>query len=76
MSVIQLLLALAVISLACAGKILDKKFPRLDKDSSRSQEIMLPMRDGTELHTVVHLPRTHIKAKGKVPTVIDRSPYG
>jgi len=75
MSVIQLLVVLAVLSLAC-GKIIDKKFPRLDKDSTRSQEIMLPMRDGVELHTVVHLPRTHIKAKGKVPTVMDRSPYG
>jgi len=44
----------------------------------RSQELMIPMRDGTELHTIVHLPRTHIDVKGggKHPTVMDRSPYG
>ena len=38
-----------------------------------SEEIMLPMRDGTKFHTVIHFPRDR---KGKFPTVIDRSPYG
>ena len=65
----QLLVTLAVISLAFAGST---KGPKDD----RSLEIMLPMRDGVELHTVVHLPREHIKVKSKVPTVMDRSPYG
>lgn len=47
-------------------------------DFKRDIEIMLPMRDGVELHTVVHLPRQHIakKKSGKYPTVMDRSPYG
>jgi len=42
-----------------------------------SLEVMLPMRDGVKLHTVVHFPRGSRRKDGnKFPTVIDRSPYG
>ncbi len=62
------LIALVVISVAIAHKLKD--------ESSRSEEIMLPMRDGVKLHTVVHLPRTKGQSKTKFPTIMDRSPYG
>ncbi len=62
---LTLLVTLLVVVCAFSKKIGDK--------DSRSAEIMLPMRDGTQLHTVVHLPREKF---GKVPTVMDRSPYG
>ena len=39
-----------------------------------SQEIMLPMRDGVKLHTIIHFPRG--RKDEKFPTLIDRSPYG
>ena len=38
-----------------------------------SEEIMLPTRDGTRLHTIIHFP---LGKKERFPTVIDRSPYG
>ena len=65
MMFLTLLVALLVVTCAFAKKLGDK--------DSRSLEIMLPMRDGTHLHTEVHLPREKF---GKVPTVMDRSPYG
>ena len=36
---------------------------------------MLPTRDGTYLHTLIYLPKG-ASSTNKVPTVIDRSPYG
>jgi predicted acyl esterase len=52
-------------------------FGLVNGHESRSQTIMVKMRDGTELHTVIHLPREDIKSKGpKFPTIMDRSPYG
>lgn len=39
-----------------------------------SEEIMIPMRDGVKLHTIIHYPRN--SKKNKFPVVMDRSPYG
>ena len=36
-------------------------------------EYMIPMRDGTRLHTIVFAPK---KANGPLPFLIERSPYG
>jgi predicted acyl esterase len=44
-------------------------------DDNRQIEIMLPMRDGIELHTMIYLPKSN-NNDTKFPTVIDRSPYG
>lgn len=46
-----------------------------EKDGQRREEIMMPMRDGVKLHTEIFLPRGASSTK-KVPTIIDRSPYG
>ena len=44
-------------------------------DPSRKLEIMLPMRDGVKLHTLIFFPREG-KDGGKYTAVVDRSPYG
>lgn len=46
---------------------------------SRESEVMVPMRDGVKLHTVVVMPREGhegFSESGKYPAVVDRSPYG
>jgi len=40
------------------------------------EEIMLPMRDGVKLHTLIYFPRNSKDGTKKFPAVIDRSPYG
>lgn len=40
----------------------------------RKLELMLPMRDGVKLHTLIFFPRDG--KDGKYPAVVDRSPYG
>ncbi|MGZ3998960.1 MAG: CocE/NonD family hydrolase, partial [Flavisolibacter sp.] len=37
------------------------------------QEVMIPMRDGIKLHTVIFTPKN---AEGKFPFLIQRTPYG
>jgi len=59
------------------GDVRDKINGAVDKISDikdRMIETMLPMRDGVKLHTFINLPKDW-KDK-KVPTLIDRSPYG
>src|ERR1043165_3368110 len=36
-------------------------------------EVMIPMRDGARLHTLIYAPH---RAGGKLPFLIERSPYG
>jgi predicted acyl esterase len=45
---------------------------------SRKIEIMLPMRDGVKLHTLIFLPRESKDDTGtkKYTAIVDRSPYG
>jgi len=46
----------------------------LAKSEPRNIEMMMPMRDGVKLHTLIHLPKWE---KGdKFPAIVDRSPYG
>ena len=42
----------------------------------RYTEVMVPMRDGVKLHTVVVMPREVSDGGQKFPAVMDRSPYG
>ena len=44
-------------------------------DETRKIEVMLPMRDGTSLHTLIFLPRDHGENK-TYTAIVDRSPYG
>ena len=46
--------------------------------SDRTQDLMIPMRDGVSLHTTIHLPRPgkSPSSDGRFPTIVDRSPYG
>lgn len=40
-------------------------------------EVMLPMRDGVKLHTMINMPLfTNLSSNATYPAVIDRSPYG
>ncbi len=41
--------------------------------SYEQQEVMIPMRDGVKLHTVLFLPR---KPAGPLPIMFNRTPYG
>eukprot|EP01039_Chlorochromonas_danica_P009613 gene9613-10628_t len=43
--------------------------------SDRMVEVMVPMRDGVKLHTVIFFPRSK-DGQTKFPVVMDRSPYG
>lgn len=43
---------------------------------NRILEVMVPMRDGVKLHTVVVFPRSSSDKSNKFTTIIDRSPYG
>lgn len=61
----SLISALALV--ACSGIAAEK--------GDRELEIMIPMRDGVELHTVIFFPRKMEPGK-KYPAIIDRSPYG
>lgn len=45
-------------------------------DGNRNIEIMLPMRDGVKLHTLIYLPRDKNNENGKYTAIVDRSPYG
>lgn len=57
---------------ACSVLGFDKPF-RHDKNMEFQQN----MRDGTYLHTIVYFPRGYVDGKDqKIPTVLDRSPYG
>jgi len=58
-------------ALACA-LFLNGQSPE-ERVSVNFQEIMVPMRDGVRLQTVILSPK---KPKGPLPFLIDRSPYG
>ena len=50
-------------------------YAKLQVNESRTFEVMLPTRDGVELHTRVVLPRDDDGTQ-KYTTIVDRSPYG
>lgn len=65
----MLTLALSLAMASCAPQ----PAPATQRNSSYdSQEMMIPMRDGTKLHTVVWVPKD---AKGKSPIMMERTPY-
>ena len=39
------------------------------------REVMIPMRDGVKLHTVIIVPKSVIDAKKKAPMLLTRTPY-
>src|ERR1700750_2665469 len=39
------------------------------------REVMIPMRDGVKLHTVIIVPKSVIEAKQKAPILLTRTPY-
>lgn len=45
----------------------------LDKTAWDKTEVMIPTRDGVRLHTIIFAPKN---ANGKLPFLIERSPYG
>ena len=47
-----------------------------DSDGSRKLELMLSMRDGIKLHTLIYLPRDNGNSSSKYTAIVDRSPYG
>lgn len=47
-----------------------------DTDGSRKLELMLSMRDGIKLHTLIYLPRDNKNSNSKYTAIVDRSPYG
>ena len=42
-------------------------------DKYNRQEVMIPMRDGIKLHTVIYTPKTQSE---KLPFLLERTPYG
>ena len=48
--------------------------PRIGFQYER-REAMVPMRDGVKLHTVMILPRGGAASAGKLPIMLDRTPY-
>jgi putative CocE/NonD family hydrolase len=46
---------------------------RVKPDALAKRSVMIPMRDGVRLHTVIYRPRNH---KGALPFLIERTPYG
>jgi putative CocE/NonD family hydrolase len=42
-------------------------------DKYNRQEVMIPMRDGLKLHTVIYTPKTQTE---KLPFLLERTPYG
>src|SRR3984893_17719034 len=39
------------------------------------REVMIPMRDGVKLHTVIIVPKSVIEKKGRAPILLTRTPY-
>src|SRR3954468_8675868 len=39
------------------------------------REVMIPMRDGVKLHTVILLPKSLTDGKGRAPMLLTRTPY-
>ncbi len=62
---------LLLFSLPCAWFLLAQAPD--DRIPVNFQEVMIPMRDGVRLQTVILSPRNH---QGSLPFLIDRTPYG
>lgn len=61
--------------LASSVAVASAVVPHVAVNDSRYFEIMLPTRDGVNLHTVVVMPRDDDGTQ-KFTTIVDRSPYG
>ncbi|HVV54712.1 MAG TPA: CocE/NonD family hydrolase, partial [Mucilaginibacter sp.] len=62
----------AIITLVCISVIAFSQNVHPDDKYSR-QEVMIPMRDGVRLHTVIYTPKNQ---SGKLPFLMLRTPYG
>jgi putative CocE/NonD family hydrolase len=60
-----------VVLLFCSGNLFAQATTADDKYSR--QEVMIPMRDGVKLHTVVYTPKNQTD---KLPFLLERTPYG
>src|SRR5271170_7783726 len=58
---------------ACSKQILAAEAPFKVKEHYTKSEIMIPMRDGVKLFTIVYAPRDHSQ---KYPFLISRTAYG
>ena len=61
---------IVAVAASCAGK---PKMPPEPPGPFISRGVMIPMRDGVQLQTVLWIPR---EAKAPLPFLIDRTPYG
>jgi hypothetical protein len=64
-----------VLAGSLAATVAASSLPHVAVNESRSFEIMLPARDGVNLHTRVVMPRDDSGTQ-KYITIVDRSPYG
>jgi predicted acyl esterase len=75
-----LLLAIAIVHANIIDKVVDKAKDELeklwDKKTHKIEKKMIPMSDGTKLHTVIVQPHGFREEGKTYPTVMDRSPYG
>ena len=65
-------LCLAVIAVVAPLASLPAQTPDPTAGYDRT-EVMIPMRDGVKLHTLIFVPRN---APAKLPVILERTPYG
>src|SRR3977135_2925187 len=53
----------------------DKFTPTNDGFEYMRREVMIPMRDGVKLHTVILVPKGALLNKGNAPILLTRTPY-
>jgi len=57
------------------GETPDKFTPTNDGFEYIRREVMIPMRDGVKLHTVILVPKSALINKGHAPILLTRTPY-
>ena len=62
-----------LVAAVCAGALLSLAQTTAEKPIFRYQEVMVPMRDGIHLQTVIMIP---VDQKGPLPILLTRTPYG
>ncbi len=68
------ILVISALGLVWGGRVL--RPGRQVQDPAKAydvREVMIPMRDGTKLHTMIHSPKD---ADGPLPIILNRTPYG
>src|ERR1051326_4535882 len=74
------LVLLAGLSLHSSAQTLSSESPQEFKPTNygleyERREVMIPMRDGVKLHTVIIVPKSVIDAKKHAPILLTRTPY-